>query len=221
MPSQEYQMVGPTSPQPIALPCCPEIGTCGDRMQGKEQHYKIPEKQYKIPPALQALQRSSLPFPCANYELCQHDVRLPHSAALPPPLPHTFTPNPPSNSTSIALIRVSLHFCRLWAPNLVSGCWVCAENQSHNLLCVQDRSPSTSFFCNHRCTQQHAVICVSVLHFRPCGYSSLYLWVLGFALKYLSTDFLGLKSLQTSVIFAAPSSIALIFVFACISGLVH
>ena len=153
-------MVGPTSPQPIALPAVRRLAPAAIGCRERNNITKFPKNNTKFRPPCRHSQRSSLPFPCANYELCQHDVRLPHSAALPPPLPHTFTPNPPSNSTTIALIPVSLHFCRLWVPNLVSGCWVCVENELHNLLGVQDRSPSTTFFVIIAAPSSIAVICV-------------------------------------------------------------
>ena len=117
-----YYSDGSHLPQPIALAAVRRLAPAAIGWREGNNITKFLKKQYKIPPALQALQRSSLPCPCANYELYQHDVRLPHSAALPTPLPHTFTPNPPSNFSSIALIRGSLHFCRLWETNLVSGC---------------------------------------------------------------------------------------------------
>lgn len=124
----EYLCGGPHLPQPITLPAVRRLAPAAIGCRERNNITKFPKHNTKFRPPCRHSQRSSLPFPCANYELYQHDVRLPHSAALPPPLPHTFTPNPPSNSSSIALIRVSLHFCRLWVTNLVSGCWVCAEN---------------------------------------------------------------------------------------------
>ena len=73
-------------------------------------------------------------------------------------------------------------------------------------ISLGSKSPSTSFY-NPRFTQQH---CCDLYFFTfpPLWVFNLVSVGVGFALKYLSTDFLGLKSFQTSVIFAAPSSIA-------------
>lgn len=179
--------------------CCPEIGTCGDRMQGREQHYKIPKTQYKIPPALQAL-------PTVFFAL--HLRQLWTVPTWRPPAPFSCSSSPTSSHfQSQSSFKVQQHcsdscfFAFLPFVGYQSCLWVLGLRwKLSRTIFLGFKIPFKLFFYNHRCTQQHCCDLCFCLTFSPLWVFHLVSVGVGFALKYLSTDFLGLKSLQTSVI---------------------
>ena len=155
--------------------CCPEIGTCGDRMQGRKQHYKIHKNNTKFHPPY----RHSNGLLCPSLAPTMNSTNM--TSACPIQLlllPHFLTISLPTLLQMSAALLWFVFLCISAVVGNQTCLWVLGLRWKLLAKSRWVQNPLQPLFIILVSPSSIAVICSS-LHFRPCGYSILFLWVLG------------------------------------------